>query len=113
MDKTYIISQRRQDKPIEPHNFSRTFRHWCKKADIPKEKWGGHCTRATYCTMAAELGCSLEGIRLQAGHADYRTLLRVYIHERTEDKQYDVADAMEKVFASLFCPPDKDTGSSK
>lgn len=106
--KTYIISQRQQDKPVEPHNFSRSFRRWCAKAGIPQDKWGGHCTRATYCTLASELGCSLEGIRLQAGHADYRTLLKVYIHERTEEKQYNVAEAMEKFFASLFYPPGED-----
>ena len=110
--KTYIVSQRQQDKPVEPHNFSRSFRRWCAKAGIPEDKWGGHCTRATFCTLASELGCSLEGIRLQAGHADYRTLLKVYIHERTEEKQYNVAEAVDKVFASLFFPPGEDSKDS-
>ncbi len=54
----------------------------------------------------------MEGIRLQAGHADYRTLLKVYIHERTEEKQYNVAEAVDKVFASLFFPPGEDSKDS-
>ena len=106
--KTYIISQQKQDKPVEPHNFSRTYRKWCEQAEIPKEKWGGHCTRATFCTMASEAGCSLDGIRRQVGHSDNRMLIKVYIHERTNQKQYTVADTMGQILDfSLFlkCPP--------
>ena len=100
--KTYIISQQNADKPVNPHNFSRSYRRWCEAAGIPKEKQGGHSTRATYCTMASEAGCTLDGIRRQVGHTDFRMLLQVYIHERTHEKQYAVADRMGEAFAPLF-----------
>ena len=57
--------------------------------------------------MASEAGCTLDGIRRQVGHADFRMLLQVYIHERTHEKQYVVADRMGETIAQLF--PDLST----
>ena len=82
------------DKPVDPHNFSRTFRNWCVKAEIPKNKWGGHSTRATYCTMASKSGCDLDGLRRQIGHQDFRMLTKVYMRDTINQKQYAVADKM-------------------
>ena len=109
-NKTYIVSQIKNDKPMEPHNFSKMYRHWCKKANIPESKWGGHSTRATYCTMASESSDSLDnldGLRRQVGHTDFRMLLNVYIHDRTHKKQYDIVDQMSPCLKSFFsaCTP--------
>ena len=37
--RTYIISQHKADAPVDPHNFSRSFRKWCQTAGIPKSKY--------------------------------------------------------------------------
>lgn len=96
--KTFIISQQKADKPVDPHNFSRTFRKWCEAAGIPKDKRGGHSTRATYCTMASQSGCDLDGLRRQVGHQDFRMLTKVYMRDTINQKQYAVADKMGTVW---------------
>ena len=84
--RTYIISQHKADAPVDPHNFSRSFRKWCQNAGIPKSKWGGHSTRATYCTLASETSCSLDGVR--------RMLSKVYMRNKIAPEQYNVADSI-------------------
>lgn len=92
--RTYIISQHKADAPVDPHNFSRSFRKWCQNAGIPKSKWGGHSTRATYCTLASETSCSLDGVRRQVGHSDFRMLSKVYMRNKIAPEQYNVADSI-------------------
>lgn len=73
--KTYILSQQKQDKRIDPNKFSLLFRSWCKKSGI--ENITPHSTKHTYYTMALELGTDTKTTADQLGHKDTKMIKRV------------------------------------
>lgn len=98
--KTYVISQSKQDKQVDPHNFSRLFRKWCTKADI--KGISPHSTRHTYCTMATEEGIDTFTIMRQVGHTTSRMLESVYVHKRTNEMQERGAEKLGAVLDNLM-----------
>lgn len=96
-DKTYVISQEKQDKRVSPTNFSRLWRQWCKKAGV---NINIHCARHTCCTLLHEGGADAVTIAKQSGHADIRTLGR-YLHQRNDTLQ---RHAVDKAGALLRVP---------
>ena len=98
--KTYVISQRKQDKPIDPHNFNRLFRTWCNKAGI--KGISPHSMRHTYCTLSNEVGLDNYTIMKQVGHTTSRMLERVYIHTRTNEMQQRGANRIGSFLDNLL-----------
>lgn len=89
---SFVVSQAKQDKRIEPHNYNRLFRSWCKKAALVDVS--PHSMRVMYCTIANELGVSLDTIRRQVGHSSERMLITHYLKQRTNQQQKDAARLM-------------------
>ena len=89
---TYVVSQEKQDKMIDPHNYSRLFRRWCDKAHIAGVS--PHSMRVTYCTIANELGVSHDTIMRQVGHTSEKMLITHYLKQRTDHLQKDAASRM-------------------
>jgi len=68
----YVISQKKYDKRVEPNNFSRLFRTWCRQADI--RNISPHSLRHTFCTLCQENSIDTFTIMQQVGHTDSRML---------------------------------------
>lgn len=96
---SFVVSQEKQDKQVEPHNYSRLFRNWCKKADI--QNVSPHSMRVTYCTIAHELGIDNNTIRRQIGHTSERMLLKHYLKFRTDKQLIEAAHTMGDFMSSL------------
>lgn len=98
--KTYVLSQRKTDKMIDPNNFSRMFRQWCEKAHL--ENASPHSTRHTYCTIALEAGTDTKTLADQLGHKDTRMIERVYAHRRTNALQQQAAALVGAKFTEMI-----------
>lgn len=96
---SFVVSQEKQDKQIEPHNFSRLFRSWCRKAGLANVS--PHNLRVTYCTIASELGIDNNTIRRQIGHTSERMLLKHYLKFRTDKQLREAAHTMGDFMSSL------------
>ena len=77
--KTGIIFQTRNNKPVHPRSFQRTFNIWCKNAGLPKET-RLHDLRHTFATNMINAGIDIKTAQSLTGHADSRTLLDIYTH---------------------------------
>lgn len=69
--RKYVISQLRNNKPVDPNNFSRAYRKWCKKAGV---EGSPHTTRHTYITNLTNMGMNPITIKQQTGHTDTRMI---------------------------------------
>lgn len=96
---SFVVSQAKQDKRVEPHNYSRLFRSWCSKAEL--EGVSPHSLRVMYCTIASELGIDNNTIRRQVGHTSERMLLHHYLKQRTDKQQKEAAVLMSNFLSQL------------
>jgi integrase len=81
--KSFIIAQLRQDKRVDPHNFSRTIATWCKKAGV-STRIGTHAFRHGFATSVKLSGISVDAAMKQAGWKD-RRMLDYYANDRQTD----------------------------
>ena len=95
---TYVVSQLKQDKRVDPNNYSRLFRKWCVQANL--KGVSGHSLRVMYCTISSELGVDNNTIRRQIGHTSERMLLTHYLKFRTDAAQKDAALRMDSYLNS-------------
>jgi len=99
-DRIYLIGQSKADKRVEPNNFSRLFRKWCKQAEI--ENISPHSLRHTFCTLCQESRIDTFTIMQQVGHTDSRMLERVYVHKRSNELQQRAADTLGEKLGGLL-----------
>lgn len=99
-DRIYLIGQSKADKRVEPNNFSRLFRKWCKQAGI--ENISPHSLRHTFCTLCQENSIDTFTIMQQVGHTDSRMLERVYVHKRSNELQQRAADTLGEKLGGLL-----------
>lgn len=84
--KTGLIFQTRNNQPVHPRSFQRTFSTWCKNAGLPKET-RLHDLRHTFATNIINAGIDIKTAQSLTGHADTRTLLDIYAHTVTASQR--------------------------
>lgn len=89
---SFVVSQARCDKRVDPHNYNRLFRSWCKKAGLAGVS--PHSLRGTYSTIAYENGNDLNTIMRQCGWNDTRTVLQHYLRYRDNRNLMTAAQTM-------------------
>lgn len=85
--KTYVISQQKNDKMVDPNNFRRTFERWTKDAGFPEVT--PHFCRHTYITQMIASGTPLAYIAEQVGHKDLRMILTKYADRKISKARID------------------------
>lgn len=93
-NKTYVLSNRHEDKQINPSTLRAKINMWKRKADIPD--LCGYMFRHTSATLAYEAGVPLLPIARQFGHATTKLLETTYIHQTTTQDQRECAEAVSK-----------------
>lgn len=83
--RTYVISQQKKDKRMNPRDFDMLLKRWCIKAGISRIT--SHYFRHTFATVAYECEQQTLTIAQQLGHANTRMVEEVYIHPATTAPQ--------------------------
>lgn len=100
LNRIYLIGQSKADKRVEPNNFSRLFRTWCRQADV--RNVSPHSLRHTFCTLCQENSIDTFTIMQQVGHTDSRMLERVYVHKRSNELQQRAAATLGDKLGDLL-----------
>lgn len=100
--KTYIISQQRNDKSVNPRNFYRTFLAWRQKAHIRKELTV-HSFRRTFATQLILNHTESQIIKAWGGWRDDKMITRYANDAQIIDaRQKEVVSKMGTTFRGLF-----------
>ena len=83
--RTYVISQHTKNKRVNPRDFDRLLKGWCKKAGV--DRITSHYFRHTFATVAYECEQPTLTIAKQLGHANTRMVEEIYIHPSTTAPQ--------------------------
>ena len=74
----YVFSQKTNDKPVAPRNFSHVFERWCTKAGIEGTRF--HDLRHTYASQLLAENVHMKVVQAQLGHADIKVTMNRYSH---------------------------------
>ena len=97
--RKYVISQKTQDKPVDPNNFSRAFRRWCKKSGVDGSP---HTLRHTYITNASNIGISAISLKQQTGHTDTRMIEYYTDNSKISDEVKRIQTQIGKYTADIL-----------
>lgn len=99
--RTYVISQQRQNKRVNPRDFDTILKRWCRQAGI--ENITSHYFRHTFATMAYEEQQQTLTIAKQLGHVNTRMVEEIYIHPTTTTAQRTcVNEIAQKIFGDSY-----------
>lgn len=80
---TFVISQAKTDAMVNPNNFARLVRQWCKTAGV--SGISSHIGRHTFATRLHQLGFDTKTIMHFTGHGNSQTLERFYLDRDAPD----------------------------
>jgi integrase len=98
-NSTGLVFTTRNNQPIHPRSFQRTFKTWCKNSDLPKET-RIHDLRHTFSTNLINAGVDIKTVQGFTGHADTRTLLDTYAHT-IDDSKRKAADIIKNITPTI------------
>lgn len=99
--KTYIISQKRQNKREEYRNFHRTIKGWLKRAGI-REDISTHSFRHAFATQLFIQQVPFDAIKQQGGWSDDAMPRHYACEAQTAVLKEKGAEAIEKIYDGVF-----------
>ena len=95
---SYVFSQKSNDKPVAPRNFSHVFERWCTKAGLEKTRF--HDLRHTYASQLLAENVHMKIVQAQLGHSDIKVTMNRYSH-LTQGMQQEAASKLDEKFKQL------------
>ena len=94
----YVFSQKSNDKPVAPRNFSHVFERWCAKARLERTRF--HDLRHTYASQLLAENVHMKVVQAQLGHSDIKVTMNRYSH-LTQGMQQEAASKLDEKFKQL------------
>ena len=94
----YVFSQKSNDKPVAPRNFSHVFESWCAKAGLERTRF--HDLRHTYASQLLAENVHMKIVQAQLGHSDIKVTMNRYSH-LTQGMQQEAASKLDEKFKQL------------